>query len=70
MNIEDRTDLSGDDYPYYIVTGSIRPHFEPEYFESHTKAWQHARKICLYGLKHGIYPAFKPCIEGRNELPL
>lgn len=66
-NIEDRTDGTGTDHEFYIVTGSIGPQFEPETFDSHTKAWQHARKICTYGEKHDIFPRFKPTIEGRQE---
>lgn len=66
-NIEDRTDGSGVDSEFYIVTGSIGPHFEPQTYNSYTKAWQEARKICLHGQKHNIFPAFKPCIEGRSE---
>ncbi len=65
--IEDRTDMSGADHEFYIVTGSIGPQFEPKTFESYTKAWQHARKICLYGVKHDVHPPFKPTIEGRSE---
>lgn len=65
-NITDRTDGTGDDYPSYIVTGSIGPHFQPKVYESYTKAWQAARKICLYAVKEKIFPRFKPVIEGRN----
>lgn len=66
-HIEDRTDRTGCDSEFYIVTGSIGPQFDPVTFDSYTKAWQHARKICLYGIQQDIRPRFKPCIEGRSE---
>lgn len=65
--IEDRTDGTGDDYPFYIVTGSIGPQFQPRTYESYVKAWQAARKICIAGTKDKVHPPFAPCIEGRHE---
>ncbi len=66
-NIQDRTDGTGTDAEFYIVTGSIGPHFTPRTYDTYTKAWQEARKICLYGKRNDVWPAFAPCIEGRNE---
>lgn len=50
----------------YIVTGSIRPQFEPKVFTSKKLANKYKAQINRYGKQNDIFPVFKPVIEERN----
>lgn len=62
--IHDRTD---GDYPFYIVTGSIGPKYEPATFKNHAKALAHAKAIVRQGVRDKVWPPFAPTIEGRHD---
>lgn len=64
MSIVERYD---GDHPFYIVTGSIGPHFAPATFRTKERARRYAKLIVQYGKKHHIWPQFQPWIEGREE---
>ena len=66
--IVDRTDGSGVDSPFYIVTGSIGPYFSPKQYDTYKAAQEYAKEICAFGVSNDIWPGFSPYIEPRSSL--